>query len=132
MMEIIPQLEKRTQYLALLSNIATLFGLLGTIMGLIDAFTAVAGANPAQKASLLAASISTAMNCTAFGLMSAIPLLLLHARMTTATGNIVNSLEMAMVKTVNTISTFSKRQFERSPISIGANTVGADHVQTMA
>jgi len=132
MMEIIPQLEKRTQYLALLSNIATLFGLLGTIMGLIDAFTAVAGANPAQKASLLAASISTAMNCTAFGLMSAIPLLLLHARMTTATGNIVNSLEMAMVKTVNTISTFSKRQFERPPLLTGVNTVGADHVQTMA
>ena len=132
MMEIIPQLEKRTQYLALLSNIATLFGLLGTIMGLIDAFTAVAGANPAQKASLLAASISTAMNCTAFGLMSAIPLLLLHARMTTATGNIVNSLEMALVKTVNTISTFSKRQFERPPILTVADTVGADHVQTMA
>ena len=132
MMEIIPQLEKRTPYLALLSNIATLCGLLGTIMGLIEAFTAVAGANPAQKASLLAASISTAMNCTAFGLMSAIPLLLLHARLTTTTGNIVNSLEMAAVKAVNTISTFSKRQFERSPILTGVNTVGADHVQTMA
>jgi len=72
------------------------------------------------------------MNCTAFGLMSAIPLLLLHARMTTATGNIVNSLEMAMVKTINTISTFSKRQFERPPILTSVNTVGVDHVQTMA
>src|SRR5512143_3185437 len=132
MMEIIPQLEKRTPYLALLSNIATLCGLLGTIMGLIEAFTAVAGANPAQKASLLAASISTAMNCTAFGLMSAIPLLLLHARLTTTTGNIVNSLEMAAVKAVNTISTFSKRQFERSPVLTSVTTVGADHVQTMA
>lgn len=132
MMEIIPQLEKRTPYLALLSNIATLFGLLGTIMGLIEAFTAVAGANPAQKASLLAASISTAMNCTAFGLMSAIPLLLLHARLTTTTGHIVNSLEMAAVKAVNTISTFSKRQFERSPSLTVATTVGADHVQTTA
>jgi biopolymer transport protein ExbB len=132
MMEIIPQLEKRTQYLALLSNIATLCGLLGTIMGLIEAFTAVAGANPAQKASLLAASISTAMNCTAFGLMSAIPLLLLHAHLTTTTGHIVNSLEMAAVKAVNTISTFSKRQFERSPSLAVATTVGADHVQTTA
>src|SRR5512135_1503297 len=111
MMEIIPQLEKRTPYLALLSNIATLFGLLGTIMGLIEAFTAVAGANPAQKASLLAASISEAMNCTAFGLMSAIPLLLLHARLTSTTGKIVNSLEMASVKALNTISAFSKRQY---------------------
>ena len=132
MMEIIPQLEKRTQYLALLSNVATLFGLLGTIMGLIEAFTAVAGANPAQKASLLAASISTAMNCTAFGLMSAIPLLLLHARLTTTTGHIVNSLEMAAVKAVNTISTFSKRQFERSQILTGPNTIGAENVQAIS
>ena len=111
MMEIIPQLEKRTPYLALLSNIATLFGLLGTIMGLITAFTSVASASPAEKGALLAASISEAMNCTAFGLMSAIPLLLLHARLTTTTGQIVNSLEMASVKALNTISTFSKRQF---------------------
>src|SRR5512144_546122 len=132
MMEIVPQLEKRTQYLALLSNIATLFGLLGTIMGLIEAFTAVAGANPAQKASLLAASISTAMNCTAFGLMSAIPLLLLHARLTTTTGHIVNSLEMAGVKAVNTISTFSKRQFERSQVLAGPNTMGAENVQAIS
>ena len=61
MMEIIPQLEKRTPYVALLSNIATLLGLLGTIMGLIEAFTAVANANPAEKADLLSASISVAM-----------------------------------------------------------------------
>jgi biopolymer transport protein ExbB len=111
MMEIVPQLEKRTPYLALLSNIATLFGLLGTIMGLITAFAAVASASPAEKASLLAASIAEAMNCTAFGLMTAIPLLLLHARLTSTTGNIVNSLEMASVKALNTISTFSKRQY---------------------
>ncbi len=114
MMEIIPQLEKRTPYLALLSNIATLFGLLGTIMGLIAAFTAVASASPAEKAALLAASISEAMNCTAFGLMSAIPLLLFHARLTTTTGQIVNSLEMASVKALNAMSTFTKREFARS------------------
>ncbi len=114
MMEIIPQLEKRTPYLALLSNIATLFGLLGTIMGLITAFAAVANASPAEKAALLAASISEAMNCTAFGLMTAIPLLLLHARLTSTTGQIVNSLEMASVKALNTISTFSKRQYAES------------------
>ncbi len=114
MMEIIPQLEKRTPYLALLSNIATLFGLLGTIMGLITAFAAVSTASPAEKAALLAASISEAMNCTAFGLMTAIPLLLLHARLTTTTGQIVNSLEMAAVKALNTISTFSKRQYSEA------------------
>ena len=73
MMEIIPQLEKRTPYVGLASSIATLLGLLGTIMGLISAFTAVANANPAEKADLLSASISVAMNTTAFGLMVAIP-----------------------------------------------------------
>ena len=115
MMEIIPQLEKRTPYVALLSNIATLLGLLGTIMGLIEAFTAVANANPAEKADLLSASISVAMNTTAFGLMSAIPLLLLHSKLTSTTGQIVDSLEMASVKALNTISDFNRRHFEKEP-----------------
>jgi len=110
MMEIIPQLEKRTPYVALLSNIATLLGLLGTIMGLIEAFTAVANANPAEKADLLSASISVAMNTTAFGLMVAIPLLLIHAKLSSTTGQIVDSLEMASVKALNSISNFTKRQ----------------------
>jgi biopolymer transport protein ExbB len=114
MMEIIPQLEKRTPYLALLSNIATLLGLLGTIMGLIEAFTAVSNANPAEKADLLSASISVAMNTTAFGLMVAIPLLLVHAKLTSTTGQIVDSLEMASVKALNSISNFAKRQFPAS------------------
>ena len=114
MMEIIPQLEKRTSYVALLSNIATLLGLLGTIMGLIQAFTAVANANPAEKADLLSASISVAMNTTAFGLMSAIPLLLLHAKLTSTTGQIIDSLEMASVKALNTIFSFSRDQLETS------------------
>ncbi len=112
MMEIIPQLEKRTPYVALLANIATLLGLLGTIMGLIEAFTAVANANPAEKADLLSASISVAMNNTAFGLMSAIPLLLFHAKLTSTTGQIVESLEMASVKVLNTIYDFNERHFE--------------------
>ncbi len=110
MMEIIPQLEKRTPYVGLLSNIATLLGLLGTIMGLIEAFTAVANANPAEKADLLSASISVAMNTTAFGLMAAIPLILIHAKLTSTTGQIVDSLEMASVKALNSISFFTKRQ----------------------
>jgi len=112
MMEIIPQLEKRTPYVALLSNIATLLGLLGTIMGLIEAFTAVANANPAEKADLLSASISVAMNTTAFGLMSAIPLLLFHAKLTSTTGQIVDNLEMASLKALNTISSFTRRRRE--------------------
>jgi biopolymer transport protein ExbB len=110
MMEIIPQLEKRTPYVALFANISTLLGLLGTIMGLIEAFTAVANANPADKADLLSASISVAMNTTAFGLMAAIPLLIIHTYLTSKTGEIVDSLEMASVKTLNIISESTKRQ----------------------
>ena len=110
MMEIIPQLEKRTPYVALASSIATLLGLLGTIMGLIQAFTAVANANPAEKADLLSASISVAMNTTAFGLMVAIPLLVIHALLATKTNEIVDGMEMASVKVLTAISTRARRQ----------------------
>jgi biopolymer transport protein ExbB len=110
MMEIIPQLEKRTAYVALGANIATLLGLLGTIIGLIHAFTSVANANPAEKADLLSASISVAMNTTAFGLMSAIPLLVTHSVLTAKTSEIVDSLEMASVKALNVITALAKRQ----------------------
>ena len=111
-MEIIPQLEKRTPYVALASSIATLLGLLGTIMGLIEAFTAVANANPAEKADLLSASISVAMNTTAFGLIAAIPLMVTHSVLTTKTGEIVVSLEMASVKALNVFSRRAKRAGE--------------------
>lgn len=100
-MEAMPRLEKRTPYLATLANIATLLGLLGTIIGLIAAFTAVADADPAEKANLLSGSISVAMNTTAFGLISAIPLLLFHAMLQTKTTEIIDSLEMAGVKCLN-------------------------------
>ncbi len=112
MMEIVPRLEKRTAYVALASSIATLLGLLGTIMGLIQAFTAVANANPAEKADLLSASISVAMNTTAFGLMVAIPLLVVHAVLTSKTGDIVDSLEMATVKALNVFSRRAKRAID--------------------
>lgn len=104
LMEVLPRLEKRTPYLATLANVATLLGLLGTIIGLIAAFTAVANADPAEKANLLSESISVAMNTTAFGLMSAIPLLLAHAYLQTRTNEMVDSLEMAGVKLLNVIS----------------------------
>jgi biopolymer transport protein ExbB len=104
LLETLPRLEKRTQYLATLANISTLLGLLGTIIGLIAAFTAVASADPAEKASLLSQSISVAMNTTAFGLMAAIPLLLIHSVLQAKTNEIVDSFEMAGVKVMNLIS----------------------------
>lgn len=101
MMEVVPRLEKRTHYLATFANVVTLLGLLGTIIGLIKAFTAVAQVNPAEKAELLSASISIAMNNTAFGLMVAIPFLLIHAFLQARTSEIVDSLEAAKVKFLN-------------------------------
>ena len=101
LMEILPRLEKRTPYLAMLANVATLLGLLGTNIGLIAAFTAVANADPAQKANLLSQSISVAMNTTAFGLMAAIPLLLIHSYLQAKTNEIVDSFEMAGIKVLN-------------------------------
>ena len=104
LMEVVPKLERRTHYLATFANLATLLGLLGTVVGLINAFAAVATVNPAEKANLLSASISVAMNCTAFGLMTAVPLLVIHAFIQTKTTELVDSLEMASVKFLNAIT----------------------------
>lgn len=104
MMEAVPRLEERTGYLAVLANVATLLGLLGTIIGLIAAFTAVANADPAEKSKLLSLSISVAMNTTAFGLIAAIPLLITHAMLTNKTNAIIGSIEMAGVKFLNVMT----------------------------
>lgn len=103
LMEVIPRLERRTHYLATLANVVTLMGLLGTIIGLIKAFTAVANVDPATKAELLSASISIAMNATAFGLVVAIPFLLIYAFLQARTTEIVTSLETASVKFLNLV-----------------------------
>jgi biopolymer transport protein ExbB/TolQ len=100
-MDEMPQLTKRTHYLATLANIATLLGLLGTIIGLIQAFTAVAQADPAEKADLLSASIAVAMNTTAFGLIAAIPLLLIHSFLITKTAHLVDNVEKSALKALN-------------------------------
>ncbi len=113
--EALPRLEKRTAYLATLANIATLLGLLGTIIGLIAAFSAVANADPAEKASLLSQSISVAMNTTAFGLIAAIPLLVCHSVIQTKTTEIIDSMEATGVKCLNLLSVrhSSKESVER-------------------
>lgn len=115
LMEIIPRLERRTQYLATFANIATLLGLLGTILGLISAFTAVASADPAEKANLLSQSISIAMNTTAFGLMAAIPLLLLFTYLQSQTTDIIDSMEMATVKFLNVFRQAQSKQEKPAP-----------------
>ncbi|MDX1804470.1 MAG: MotA/TolQ/ExbB proton channel family protein [Alcanivorax sp.] len=113
MMEITPQLEARTVYISMFANIATLLGLLGTIIGLISAFEAVANANPSEKSALLSSSIAMAMNTTAFGLIAAIPLLVCYSTINSKTASIVGSLEMISVKMLKLISTLSRRQFQQ-------------------
>jgi len=104
LMEAVPKIERRTHYLATFANLAVLLGLLGTVFGLIGAFQAVATVNPAEKANLLSASISVAMNCTAFGLLTAVPLLFIHAWLQSRTTELIDSLEMASVKFLNAIT----------------------------
>ena len=103
MMEIVPRLEKRTHYIATFANVITLVGLLGTIMGLIKGFTAVAQVNPAEKAEMLSASISIAMNNTAFALMVAIPFLLIHSFLQSRASEIVDSMEAAKITFLNLV-----------------------------
>ncbi|HUS24291.1 MAG TPA: MotA/TolQ/ExbB proton channel family protein [Candidatus Binatia bacterium] len=104
LMEVTSLLEKRTHYLATFANVATLLGLLGTISGLIRAFAAIASLNLAEKTDVLSASISEALNATMFGLLTAVPLLLIHSWLTTRTGELVDSLEMASVKFLNQLT----------------------------
>ena len=121
MMEIVPRLEKRTHYIATFANVITLVGLLGTIIGLIKGFTAVAQVNPAEKAELLSASISIAMNNTAFALMVAIPFLLIHAFLQAQTSEIVDGLEAAKMSFLNLVQRLSAEQ------SAGVNAAKVAH-----
>jgi biopolymer transport protein ExbB/TolQ len=105
MLEAIPHLEKRLGYLSLIANVSTLLGLLGTIYGLIQSFAAVAQADPASKAELLALGISKAMNTTAFGLISAISIMVVHQILTTKSEKIIADMEQYSVKLVDLLST---------------------------
>lgn len=101
LMEVTPVIEKRTHYLATLSNMSTLLGLLGTVIGLIGAFEGLASADAVEKADLLSAGISEAMNCTAFGLLVAIPFLLMHSYLQTRANELVDGIEMCCMKLIN-------------------------------
>jgi len=100
----IPRIEIRTGFLVMFSNVATLMGLLGTIIGLIHSFAAVATASAGEKATELARGISEAMNCTAFGLLVAIPALLIYAVLKSREHHLVDDLNEASVSLYNIIS----------------------------
>ncbi len=98
---VIPSVEKRIHYLAMIANVATLMGLLGTIVGLMQAFQAVAGADPSQKAALLARGISMAMNTTAYGLVVAIPCMVAYSFLQSKATKIIDEVDEYSVKLIN-------------------------------
>jgi biopolymer transport protein ExbB len=104
-LEVIPKIELRLNYLQLIANISTLFGLLGTIQGLIQSFTAVAAADPAQKAELLAMGISKAMNTTFLGLLAAITIMMIHTFLQSKSDKIVNEIDEFSVKLMDMLGT---------------------------
>ena len=99
----LPKIEKRTGYLAMLGNLATLAGLLGTITGLIKAFAGVAGVDPSMKATMLSKGISEAMNCTAFGLFTGILGLATYAWLNGMTQSVLDGINQATVETLNLV-----------------------------
>ncbi len=103
-LETMPAIDKRISYLATIANIATLLGLLGTIQGLIQAFSAVGSADPSQKAELLAKGISVALYTTAFGLIVAIPLLLMYSLLTARAHKITDEIDEFSVKLINLLA----------------------------
>jgi biopolymer transport protein ExbB len=88
----IHKIDRRTGFLAMFGNVATLVGLLGTIAGMIHSFAAVASANPMDRATMLSKGISEAMNCTAFGLLVAVPALVAFAIYQNKTDRLINEL----------------------------------------
>ncbi|MEW6490660.1 MAG: MotA/TolQ/ExbB proton channel family protein [Thermodesulfobacteriota bacterium] len=101
---VIPGVQKRTHYLSMIANVSTLMGLLGTILGLMQAFQAVAGADPSQKAAMLAQGISMAMNTTAYGLIVAIPCMASYAFLQSKSGKIVDEIDEYSVKVINLLA----------------------------
>lgn len=103
-LEVGPLLNKRTGFLPMLANVATLTGLLGTIVGLVQSFNAVAVASAETKQTLLAAGISVAMYTTAGGLIAAIPTLVLHSIVLARTNKILDDIDQYGLKTINLLS----------------------------
>ena len=100
-LEVVPLITRRTPALLALANVATLLGLLGTIIGLIDAFKKLADAPPELKQEMLASGISLAMNTTAFGLVVAIPTMVGHLFLSGISKKIVEEIDQYAVKLEN-------------------------------
>lgn len=114
-------LEKRTGFLAAIGNIGTLAGLLGTIIGLIDAFEAVAQSNPVEKANLLSQGISMAMHATAYGLIMAIPALVMYAVFQNRANTLAEDLNQTSLMVYNWLSYNYEPEKNKGPQRLNLN-----------
>lgn len=97
----IPRLSQRLNYLSLFANIATLLGLLGTISGLQLSFSSLANVEASQKAAMLASGISQAMITTSFGLIVAVPCMVLYTFLSNKQNRLTKNLDEATVRFLN-------------------------------
>jgi biopolymer transport protein ExbB len=125
-------IDRRTGFLTMLGNVATLTGLLGTITGMIRSFAAVSYANPAEKAALLAAGISEAMNCTAYGLIVAIPALVGYAFLQNRGNILAEDLNQSALKIFNLLSFSFDPVTMRASVTHGrANSVSVEKARDL-
>ena len=105
MLKVVPELEKRTGYLAVIGNVSTLLGLLGTVYGLIMSFAAVGrpGIDAAQKSELLANGIATAMNATFTGLTVAIIAIMVYSFLKAKSTQIIDELDEHSLRIMNAL-----------------------------
>ncbi len=111
-LEVIPKVEGRLAYLALVANLSTLFGLLGTIQGLIQAFSAISAADPEQKAEILATGIAVAMNTTFLGLVAAISIMIVHSFLVAKAEKIIGEIDEYAVKLLDMLGAKGEKDAE--------------------
>lgn len=100
-LRVLPQINKRTSYLQMIANVATLLGLLGTIVGIITAFAGIANIDPVARQEALGRGISEALNCTAFGLVLAIPCMIFHSILSARTLKMVDEMDHSTTLLIN-------------------------------
>jgi biopolymer transport protein ExbB len=114
-------LEKRTGFLAMLGNVGTLLGLLGTIVGLIEAFSSVSNLDAAQRTNMLTQGVALAMNATAYGLIMAIPSLVLYAILQNRANHLMEDLNQGSLKVYNALN-FSQEHIKQAQTPVATTT----------
>lgn len=128
--EVAPKLTKNLSYLSMVSNVVTLIGLLGTVIGLIMSFKAVSFADPSQKQSLLADGISLAMHATAAGLLVAIPVMILYSFLHARQGRLFNEIDQHSNKLIELLRSRDFNHFHVAyPTPVGVEKMSGKKAQ---